>query len=118
MRVSTFCALAARGQLFLLTLFSFPLSAQIVKKVDFPYQADLIVCEVRYEYQADVLVYVTDKKYELRDDKCFWYITTKSYEADYTMHFTDYQYRADLKVYFVDQKYKARWRNEEKRELL
>ena len=116
--VSTFCALAARGQLVLLTLFSLPLSAQIVKKVDFTYQADLVVCEVRYEYQADVLIYVTDKKYELRDDKCFWYFTNKSYEADYMMYFTDYPYRADLKVYFVDQKYKARWRNEEKRKLL
>jgi hypothetical protein len=116
--VATFCALAARGQLCLLTLFSLPLSAQIVKKVDFPYQADLIVCEVLYEYQADVLVFTTDKKYELRKDKCFWYFTTKSYEADYTMYFTEYQYRADLKVYFVDQKYKARWRSEEKRKLL
>lgn len=118
MRVSTFCALAARGKLLLFALFPSLLSAQIVKKVDFPYQADLIVCEVFYEYQADILVYVTDKKYELRDDKCFWLYTLKSYEADYTMYFTSYQYQANLKVYFVDQKYKARWRNVNKKKLL
>lgn len=118
MRVSTFCALAARGQLLLLTLFTPSLSAQIIKKVDFPYQADLIVCEVQYEYQADVLVYVTDKKYELREDKCFWYISDKLYEADYTVYFTSQLYRADIKIFFVDQKYKVRWVNEEKKNLL
>ena len=118
MRASTFCALAARGKFVLLYLLSLPLSAQIVREVDFPYQADLIVCEVPYEYQADVLVYITDKKYELRDHKCFWYMTDKSYEADYTIYFTRYQYQSDLKVYFVDQKYKVRWRNEEKKKLL
>lgn len=118
MRVSTFCALAARGKFVLLYLLSLPLSAQIVREVNFPYQADLIVCEVPYEYQADVLVYLTDKKYELQDHKCFWYMTDKSYEADYTIYFTRYEYQSDLKVYFVDQKYKVRWRNEEKKKLL
>ena len=118
MRVSYFCALAARGKFVLLYLLSLPLSAQIVREVDFPYQADLIVCEVPYEYQADVLIYVADKKYELRDDKCFWLFTKNSYEADFTMYFTSYQYQADLKVYYVDQKYKARWKNKKKENIL
>ena len=118
MRVSIFFALAARRLLFLFTLFPSFLFAQIVKEVNFPYQAEIIACEVLYEYQADVLIYVTDKKYELRDDNCFWLFTKNSYEADFTMYFTSYQYQADLKVYYVDQKYKARWKNKKKENLL
>ena len=118
MRVSNFFALAARGQLLILLLFPLFSPAQIVKEVKFPYQADIIACEVLYEYQADVLIYVTDKKYELRDDNCFWLFTKNSYEADFTMYFTSYQYQADLKVYYVDQKYKARWKNKKKENLL
>jgi len=118
MRVSTFCALAARGQLFLFTLFSSPISAQVMSKVPYAYQADVKVFEVSHEYEADLLVYVTANRYEAKGNKGIWYFSGNSYNADYTLFFTTYQFEADIKIYFIDQRYQAKWRNPKKHKLL
>lgn len=118
MRVSTFFALAARVQLFLLTLFALPLSAQVVSKVPYGYQADVKVCEVRYEYEADLLVYVTSDRFEAKGSRGIWFFTPNSFDSDFTIFFTEYTFEADIKVYFVEQRYQAKWRNPKKHKLL
>lgn len=117
MRVSTFFALAARGQLLLLTLFSFPLSAQVVSKVPYEYQADVKVCEVKHEYEADLLVYVTSNRFDTKGNKGIWYFTPNPFDSDLTVFFTEYTFEADLKIYFVEQRYQAKWRNPKKHKL-
>jgi hypothetical protein len=81
--------------------------AQIIHKVDYPYQADVKIYYVDYAYQADAQVCFVDYQYQITKPGLWW--IGNQYSADrLNIYEVQYSYQADLKVYIVKYPYQVK----------